>query len=78
MWAVVALAGELGSFIPSSMQAVLTRVDSILGVEGMGMSSRVTGGAVWDLTMAAPAESAAVASSGPEVRPVSCLRYRCT
>jgi hypothetical protein len=55
-WAVVALAGELGSFPASSADAVLARVDRMVGVIGVGWggSSRAFGGAVWDLLNAAP------------------------
>lgn len=51
------LAGELGSPPSSSMYAVLTSVDSMVGFakSGVAISSRVEGGAVRDLANAAPA-----------------------
>lgn len=44
----MALAGELGSFPASSADAVLARVDKMVGVIGVrwGGSSRAIGGAV--------------------------------
>ena len=52
----MALAGELGSFPTSSADAVLARVDRMVGVIGVGWdgSNRAFGGAVWDLLNAAP------------------------
>ena len=54
---VAVLAGELGSPPSSSMYAVLTSVDSMVGFakSGVALSNRVEGGAVRDLANAAPA-----------------------
>lgn len=72
MWAVVTLAGELGSAPASSAYAVLARAEIMVGVWGRGRS-RGLGGAVWDLLIAAPAPTNATVTMYDSPTMLRCL-----